>query len=330
MPYYNKKTSKIAASILILILSALLVYALHPFMEAFIGAIIFSIIFLPVYKKLSEKTKFKRPIALLVVIIAILAIIIPLSLLIPLLYNEINNFITSSPPLTDMLKVLNQRFSFINFDQVLPNLSQSAAQVAQWLFGSVLNSAASIIINLVIATFTMYYILLNHRRLKKIILEITPFQKKNKKKLIIKFKEVTFSTLISTIFIALFQGILMGIVLSVLGINGAVFWGLISFLLALFPVVGIPIVWIPAAIVLFVQQSYGGSVFLVVFGLVLSNVDIFIRSWLQNKFGRIHPLITLVGVIMGIPVFGVLGLFIGPLLLAYFVQMTSMYREEYL
>jgi predicted PurR-regulated permease PerM len=94
-------------------------------------------------------------------------------------------------------------------------------------------------------------------------------------------------------------------------------------------VVGPSIVWGPASLIMLLTQNYVAGIGILIFGLVLSNVDNFLRPFIQQQIGKMHPLISLIGIFIGIPIFGLLGLIIGPLLLSYFFLTLKMFREEY-
>jgi predicted PurR-regulated permease PerM len=100
---------------------------------------------------------------------------------------------------------------------------------------------------------------------------------------------------------------------------------------AILPVVGSGLVWAPGALALFLDQRPGAAIGLAAWGvIVVGNVDYLIRPMVFRRWANIHPLITLMGALAGVPYFGLLGLLIGPLALSYFFELIRMYREEYL
>lgn len=328
--YKDKVMRKRLATGLVIFFAAVLLFAIWPYLSGIIGALLLSTIFMPVYKALYKKTRKKRLSAGLVVLIALAVVIVPIAIITPLLYREINNILLNQATLSTLINMLNERLALVDLGRYLPDISESIAGAVRWLSTSFIGSAADAIINIAIAFFTMFYIFVNANKLYDFAQRVIPFKREYNRELLSNFKNITNSTLISTVFIALFQGFLMGLTFYILGIRGAVLWGVVAFVLALFPIVGIPLVWVPASVILFAQGDLTSAVIIAIVGLILSNVDIFIRSWLQNKFGRIHPLVTLLGVIIGVPFFGILGIFFGPILISYFMLMLCMYKDEYL
>jgi predicted PurR-regulated permease PerM len=111
----------------------------------------------------------------------------------------------------------------------------------------------------------------------------------------------------------------------------ALFWGVVTAVFAVLPVVGSGLIWGPGSITLALQGRYVAAAGLALIGIVVvGNVDVVIRPAVFRRFAQIHPLVTLVGAIGGVGYFGLLGILIGPLAVSYFFELIRMYREEYL
>src|SRR5207249_3627563 len=157
------------------------------------------------------------------------------------------------------------------------------------------------------------------------------FSAKNAEILRNRFRDVTFSTLIGTGVTALVQGTLVGLAFWALGLSNALFWGVVTVIVAILPVVGSGLVWGPAAIALAVEGRLGAAIALTAWGIVLvGNVDNVIRPYVFRRWAQIHPFVTVIGAFAGIQYFGLLGLLIGPLAISYFFELIRMYRAEYL
>jgi predicted PurR-regulated permease PerM len=127
------------------------------------------------------------------------------------------------------------------------------------------------------------------------------------------------------------QGLLVGLAFWATGMPNALFWGVVTVILAILPVVGSGLVWGPAALALAIDGRYGMAIGMTVWGiLVVGNVDNIIRPAVFRRWAKIHPFITIIGAFAGINYFGLLGLIIGPLAISYFFELIRMYREEYL
>ena len=109
------------------------------------------------------------------------------------------------------------------------------------------------------------------------------------------------------------------------------FWGVVTIVFGILPLVGAGIIWLPAAISLFLSGHPGRAIGLIILGVVVvANVENVIRPYVFKRYSEVHPMITLVGAVLGVSYFGLIGLLIGPLALSYFFEVIRMYREEYL
>jgi predicted PurR-regulated permease PerM len=125
--------------------------------------------------------------------------------------------------------------------------------------------------------------------------------------------------------------LLVAIGFALTGLPNAVFWGVFTVVVAILPVVGAGLVWGPGVLALVLDGRYGAAIALGIWGvLAVGGVDYVIRPMVFRRWAQIHPIVTLVGAVAGVPYFGILGLLIGPLALSYFFELIRMYREEYL
>jgi predicted PurR-regulated permease PerM len=107
-------------------------------------------------------------------------------------------------------------------------------------------------------------------------------------------------------------------------------WGSMAAFASILPVLGTGLVWMPAVLVLFFQGRYGAMVVMLIVGwLLASNIDNLIRPMVYRRVSNIHPMVTLVGAFAGIKYFGLPGLLLGPLAIAYFFELMRFYQLEY-
>jgi predicted PurR-regulated permease PerM len=129
---------------------------------------------------------------------------------------------------------------------------------------------------------------------------------------------------------AVVQGILVSLAFAVAGVPNAAFWGTVTAVLSVLPLVGSGLVWAPAAASLFLTDRTVAAIALVLWGFfVVANVDNFLRPMVYRRFAHMHPMATLVGAVIGVEYFGIVGLVLGPLAIQYFFELIAMYREEY-
>jgi predicted PurR-regulated permease PerM len=326
----EKELKKYFAIGFIIILAIFLGYALRKYISAVFGALILFYVFNWLYKVLTKKLKFNKSIsAIIVIIISIIVIVLPSYFLVSATVQEIGGVLKENVQLTNIKEMLD----FIPQTDLTNLLFDQLSNLGSYLQSLIINSFNNLthfFISLTITYFVLYYLLINENAVEKKLIDLIPFNVKNSKRLITEFRNVTYSTVITTGLIAIIQGSLLAIGFHIFGLKGAIFWGIVTAFLSILPVVGPPFVWAPAAIILFIQQNYLLGIGMLIWGEFLSNIDNFIRPYLQKKIGRVHPLITILGVFIGLPTFGLLGIIIGPLLLSYFLLSFNMFREEYL
>src|SRR6266851_1286398 len=215
-----------------------------------------------------------------------------------------------------------------------PRLADLGAQVVAWIGSSafgLVGTATRLALNLTISLFGLFYLMLAPGETWEAVRPYIPFSAKNTEKLRQRFRHVTTSTIVGTGATAAIQGFLVGLGFWLTGLPNAVFWGVVTMVFAILPVVGSALVWGPGALALILGNHVLAGVLLAVGGAVIvGNVDYVIRPMVFRRWVNIHPLVTLVGALAGVPYFGILGLLIGPLALSYLFELVKMYREEYL
>ena len=328
----EKKFKQYFATGIVILLVLFLLYTVYKFVNGFFGALLLYVVLFPFYNFMIKRNIHKKLSAGIVIFIALFVIIIPLLLVLGIVGNEIFQ-IFKDPDLIETTSSLISR----NIAKVLPALSKEVLSdklielgdsVAP-LFLNIATSTGTFIINIIIAFFLFYFMLIQgplYNKIRKII----PFNEKNSLELIDKLKNISRSTVLVGGIIALIQGGLLTTSFLIFGIKGAFLWGFVAAILSFLPIIGPPVIWIPASIIQFFQGNYWAGGGILVFGLVLSNVDNFIRPYLGKSIAKIHPLVTLIGIFIGIPLFGLIGIFVGPLLIAFSVLVLKMYKEEYI
>lgn len=318
------------AAIVILLLAGGIAIALSPYATGLLGIPVLYVVFAPLHRKLA--TRMRSGIAAgLVVAVGVFIILVPGASLAGLIVAEAQGMaegVVQSPILENL-----QRLRIGDY-RIGPQLAALGQRAVSWvgtsLFG-LLGTATRLALNLSIAFFGLYYMLTSETSIWKRLRPYIPFSPANAEKLAKRFRDVTVSTLIGTGATALIQGVLVGLGFWATGLPNALFWGVVTAVFSIFPVVGSGLVWVPAVIALAVQQEWGRAVGLLLWGaVVVGNIDNVIRPMVYRRWAQIHPFVTLIGAFAGVRFFGILGLLIGPLALTYFFELINMYREEYL
>jgi len=327
----SKQYKRFVFIIFIFALLGVLFYALWPFVSAFFGAAILYILFKPFYSYLTTKRKFgKNTAATIVLILSLFIIIIPFLVILLLVTGEVLSVVNNPDLFLDSVNFIGKFASDIGFEDILARQISIITNYISNLFLDLLSGIGNFVIQFMIMYFVLFYLLTKPFSLREKLGEFIPFNDDNTQKLVKEFKNITNSTVISTGVIAVLQGILLALGFLIFDVSNPMLWGFITVLVSFLPVIGPPIIWLPAVIIKLAQGNYVFGIGLLVWGLILSTGDNFLRPYLQQKVGKIHPLVSLVGVFMGIPLFGLLGVVVGPLLISYALLTIRMFKEEHM
>jgi predicted PurR-regulated permease PerM len=323
------QTPRDRAGLLILVLGVAILLAVSPFFSGLLGAAVLYVIFVNPYRRLERMMK-PGFAAALTLIAALLVIALPLTWLVGVLINQ-------AP---DALKIVQSSSLFarvgelrIGDFQVGAELAKASGTIISWLSAQALSfvgSATSAVLNLVIAFFGLYYMLRSGHEMWGVMRGYIPFSFHTADALRDRFFSVTEATLLGTGLVAVIQGSLVGVGFWLVGLPNPLFWGTVTAFASILPVLGSALVWLPAVLVLLGESRYGAAVVMAVIGgVVASNIDNLIRPLVYRRVSNIHPMITLIGAFAGVKYFGLLGLLLGPLAIAYLFELLHFYREEY-
>lgn len=323
------ETPRDRAALLILALAAAILFTVAPFLSGLLGAGVLYVIFVKPYRRL-ERAMRPGVAATITLAAALVIVALPLAWLVA--------FVIAQAP--DALRTLQSSEVFarvaelrIGSFQVGVELAKASGTIASWLSARVfsfMGSATSAVLNLVIAFFGLYYMLRSDGNTWETIRPYIPFSSPTADALRDRFFSVTEATLLGTMLIAVIQGSLVGTGFWIVGLPNPFFWGTVAAIVSILPVLGTSLVWLPAVLVLLVENRYGAAITMLVIGAgIASNIDNLIRPLVYRRVSHIHPMITLVGAFAGVKYFGLLGVLLGPLAIAYLFALLHFYREEY-
>ena len=315
----------------ILLLGLIIFKFTRPYMSGFLGAATLYIIVIGQHRYLTQKLNIKKGLsALLIVLEVLIFILIPLTGIAFLVIDTFSG-ITINPEvilgqINDFINSLETRLGSTFFTpenlSILPRAGTNILQILG-------NSVYSFIINVVVILFVLYYMLYSNEDLERAITEILPFKDENKEILIDETRLIIQANAIGIPLMAILQGFF--------AYMGYLFWSKqcsslcnSNSLCNHSSLVGTMIIWVPLGIGLLIGGDLVNGIGLLIYGLfIIGGVDNVARFLLQKKLADIHPLITVFGVLIGIPIFGFWGVIFGPLLLSLFILIFNMYRHEY-
>ncbi|WP_290814434.1 AI-2E family transporter [Halovivax sp.] len=216
---------------------------------------------------------------------------------------------------------------------VADELEAVFATAAETVLGEIVGLVNTMIhtsFGLMLLVFLLYYFLLDGDRFVEWARQITPLTGDVQDELFEEIRVVTWAVLGSHMLVAVVEGVLGGIGLYVVGISNVAFWTVVMIVVSILPVIGVWLVWAPAVGYLLATGDVLGAAFLLAYGVaVLSVVDNYLRAIAVDRGSGLHPAVVLVGVLGGIYLLGVLGLFLGPILLAVFKASLTVFSRNW-
>ncbi|HEU4770103.1 MAG TPA: AI-2E family transporter [Pyrinomonadaceae bacterium] len=330
---------------LLLVVTALSLYLcwrmLMPFLGVIAWATVLVILFYPVHKRLARKLNRPSLAALISCVLVMLIILIPIALITLAVFNELANALQTLQAGVNYLLDPNSRIAgpvlnfvgrFVDVSQLrseeflVDRLKGVSGQLAGQTLGF-LGGVAGVIVQMFFVIFTMYYFFKDGENISRAVRDSLPLDREQAEGIMARTREVIDASVYGVISIAAIQGTLGGLAFWVLGLPSALIWGVAMTFLSMVPMLGAFLVWVPAAIYLAVTGHWVKALLLALWGtLVIGMIDNFLRPKLVGSRTRLHELLIFFAVLGGLRVFGVLGVVLGPVVLAITLALIDVYR----
>lgn len=326
---------EISAAIFLLVLSALSFFLLKPILMSIILGIILAFMFIPIYNKLKEKIKSPDLTAFAVSLLLIILVVIPLWFIVPILLTQSLDIyvlfqkIDIVTPLQGAFPTLfeNDTFSREIITAVYSFITGLTSGAINIISDTILRFP-TLFLQFLVSFFTFYFVVRDHDVFAKYIQSIIPFSKEIKDKLFKSSKDITSSVIYGQVGIGILQGIFAGISFFLFGVDNALFLTMIAIIAGIFPIIGTTVVWVPVAIFLFVGGSTLPAIGIIGFGVIGVFLENAVKPVFISKRTNVHSGIILLGMIGGLFMFGILGVILGPLILAYLLIILETYRGK--
>ena len=328
----NANYRKYAATGLLLILGLALLYLLRVFLIALFGAYVFSFMFSPVYLWINRKLESDRLSALLTILLILVVALIPLLFISYTAFNQALSLQDKFDPqdLSVLMEKLRPGLKS-KVDAGLARITEELSNTFTDVLSSIFSTLLHLVVSIFIMVFVMYYIFLNIHYVLIRSTEYLPFKQSNAIWLLREFEHITKAILLGQMFISGLQGMMGGVGFLIFGIPDAALWGIVMAVFSLIPIVGTALIWLPAAIYQIVQRDFYTGIGLLLWGgIVVSHIDNVVRPLIGKKMANINPIVMLLGAFAGLEFFGIIGVVLGPFLLAAFFLLLQVYRQEYL
>ena len=331
MAFFNYKQRNNILLIILIILGGGILYSLRYIAGTLLSTVVMYTIFRPVYLHFIQAWKWKKAWASVAVIVSsFLIIILPIITLCLMVMNKVNEFRHDPLRVQYLVKRLDA-FFYKTFNQrnLVDNAMDKASGYAGDIFPSILGAAGSLLLGISVMYFLLYFMFRHYQKFEDGLIRFSPFREQNALKFADELKNTTYSNVLGQGLIAVVQGGLVSLGFFIFGIPDALFWGVISTFLSFLPLIGSALIFVPAGILELANGNEFAGWGILIWGFVLvTNIDNVIRFLIAKHVGNIHPIITIIGVVVGIPAFGIMGLVYGPLLLSYFILTVRIYETS--
>lgn len=320
---------------------------LKPFLAPLCWAAIFAIVFYPLYEKLRRWIKSDTLRAIVITLLVLVVIIGPVTYLgVALVQEAISLFDTFSQWVasgkltalndlknTPIYQMLQGRLSpYVDLSQLdlqvmLEKGVKTVSTFALTQATKILTNTGKLLFQFVLMIFFLFYFIRDGKALFDQIREVIPLTPEKAAVTISDLKKVIQSNMYGGLMVALLQGFLGGILFLIMGLPSPVFWGAVMAFLALLPLIGPFIIYIPAGVILIVTGSPIKGILLIAIGsIVVSQVDNFLRPILASRDTGMHTMLLFVSIMGGAAIFGLLGIVLGPVIAAVFVTIFDILR----
>ncbi|MBW2962170.1 AI-2E family transporter [Mesonia aestuariivivens] len=317
--------------LLILFLSVLIFKELTPYLSGILGAITLFFLLKGWMKKLVDKGWNKDLAAALLMIGSFIGILVPVTGIILMLTSKIGKAVNNSEKIVQVFKsqvdTWEHSLNYSISDQI------NTSEITSWVSNNLQNLAGgtfNAFIAIGIMYFILYYMLTYQDKIRESLDEYLPINHENLVLIGNESSNMVIANAIGIPLVALVQGIIALIGFLIFGVPDPFFWFVITTIGSMIPFIGTAIGIVPVILLLLSQGENWQAIGILIYGLVVvGNSDNIIRLYVLKRLSDVHPLITLLGVVVGVPLFGFIGLIFGPLLLSLFLLIIMIYKKEY-
>lgn len=329
---FNDRIRRILLLLLILFLIILSMRELSIFMPGLLGAVTLYILSRRRYFYLVHQLKWKKGLTAWLYLISFLILLgVPIAIAILLVGPEVRRVLDNP---TQMLENIKHAVQVVQDNMGVHVISERSFEnfldKLTAFLPTLINSTANILINLVIMLFMLYYLLWHGSDIERTLFRLIPLKNENTSLLAAETRNMVRANALGIPLISLIQGMTAMLGYWIFGAREPMIWGLLTALFAFFPIVGTMVVWVPLVIYMYAAGDQLNATGLLIYSLLVTgNIDYLARITIMKRIGNVHPVITVLGVIVGLGLFGFIGLIFGPLLINYIIILTRIYISEF-
>ncbi len=315
-----------------ILMFVLIAYNLVLFIPGFLGAFCLYVLLIHPLRWMMYKWKMNKAVSVILLMLAsIVVIVTPLYFLINMLTVQVTEALSSKEQIQNKIEIgLRQIETEFGVD-ILKEINLSdVTSIVMKIIQQILNTSINGLIQLGIAYLILYFMLMNYRKMENWFYQNIPLKTENLVILNKDLRDLVISNAVGVPLVAVLQSIVAYIGYLIFGLDGAFSWFILTMFGAMLPVVGAAIIYIPACIYMLANGETTNAYLLFAYCMIIVGLsDNLFRLWTQKVMADVHPLITIFGVIIGVNIFGFIGIIFGPILLSLFFWMFRIYKLEF-
>jgi predicted PurR-regulated permease PerM len=330
----NNSINQIMLILIIILICILIFKNLLYYLPGFLGAITLYILFRNVYFNLTTRRKWNRSAtSIFFIILSVVFIVLPLWAIIDYLVPKLRSFLGDQQDIIakfNTLKIYMSDKPFLKDIDLSNEALLASLQSLTRYVPSLLNSVAEVCINILVALFVLYFMQVHAKRMETYIYSAIPLSPKSKKEIWAEVKLMVKSNAIGIPILGLCQGVVAMAGYWFFGIENYILWGILTGVSSIIPVLGTMTVYVPICLITLASGQTANAIGLSVYCfLLVGGIDNILRFTILKQLGNVPPLITVFGVLLGLNMFGMLGLIFGPLILSSVGLLIRIYANEF-
>lgn len=315
-----------------MILLLVVLINLWPFFPGVLGAFCLYVLMIHPLRWMIVKLKMNKLIAILLLMIVSFSVIItPVIFLVNMLTEKVSEAIQNKAEIQSKIELgldkIHQEFGIDLLKEI--NLGDLSAWIVK-LIQSILNTSLNGLIQIGVAYLILFFMLNHYKKMEHWFYKNIPLKPENLTILNKDLRDLVVSNAVGVPLVAFVQAVIAYIGYLIFGLDDAFNWFILTIFGAMLPVVGAAIIYVPAALYLLAAGETANAYLLVIYGFVVVGLtDNIVRFWLQKIMADVHPLITIFGVILGVNIFGFIGIIFGPIFISLTIWMFRIYKLEF-
>ncbi|MBA2260434.1 MAG: AI-2E family transporter [Acidobacteria bacterium] len=317
----------------------------QPFTNVILWAAVLAIVFYPMHRRIRARVGNPSVAAILSMVLVVVLILLPATFITIAVVRELagaaDNLqagvqrLSSASTIPGLGWLLERMSGYVDIDAAAAQkfVAERLTTLGGALAAStllVVGGAVGAVVQMVLVVFTLFYMFRDGDRIRRAIYDILPLERIQMQDITVRTRDVIAATIYGVLLISAIQGTLGTTIFWILGLPSPLLWGVVMFFLSMIPMAGAFLVWVPAAIYLALTGAYVKAIILVVWGiLVIGSIDNFLSPRLVGRRARLHELLIFFSVLGGLQVFGVLGVVLGPVVVAITLALIEMLRQAH-